>query len=526
MTPARRLASISRLRKSRQGSIAVVFGLVLPLILLTIGTAIDMARWSYAKRTTMAAIDAAVLAGARALQLKPDDPNAATATAKKFYEANVSSRLALEADTVDFVTADNGRAITATGSASIKTTLLRVAGIDSLPVANATGAGFPKAAIRQGGLGGSNLEVSVMLDVTGSMCTDGVGPCTSSTKLDGLKAAAKELVDIVVSVDQSTFTTKIAIVPFSTRVRVGPDGGGGTIMTALTNLAPTWSGRYKECINSTGGGGSEEGGDWTCLQYQAQQKTNWKIMPCVTDRMYDSGSTYVYTDAAPGSGVWLNAHDGSRMPTAWDSTNTAATTSKGLTSADPATFWNYDFWGGCSDVAEGNQVLPLTSDKTVLKSRIDALEAYGATAGALGTAWAWYMLSPNWSSIWTGSSAPASCAQLTTLQASGAPVLRKVAILMTDGVYNTLRGWKGQDQTDAANHAKQLCTNMKAQGIEIFTVGLALNELTTAERTIAEDVLLHCGTDVHHFYQTLTVAEMKQAFQDIAVQLSSLALTK
>jgi predicted peroxiredoxin len=152
--------------------------------------------------------------------------------------------------------------------------------------------------------------------------------------------------------------------------------------------------------------------------------------------------------------------------------------------------------------------------------------AYGSTSGALGTAWGWYSLSPKWNSVWNGDGVPASYANVTTMQANGKPILRKVAVIMSDGVYNTMRGWKDQDQQTVSNHAKQLCANMKAKGIEIFTVGLALDQLSASERAIAEDTLMSCGTDIHHFYSTLNVAELQTAFQDIAYQLTSVALAR
>jgi len=106
----------------------------------------------------------------------------------------------------------------------------------------------------------------------------------------------------VVWSDQSKYTSKVAIVPFSTRIRVGQDGAGGAMMTKLTNLPATWSGWYKECTNGSGSGGSEDGGNWTCSTYQNQYMTNWKIMPCVTDRYYNSTSSFDLTDDAPGGG--------------------------------------------------------------------------------------------------------------------------------------------------------------------------------------------------------------------------------
>jgi len=523
-----------RFAEDSHGAIAVTFGLILTVLIGFCAAAVDMARWQSAKSATQTALDSAVLAGGRALQLDPTDTDAALASARDYYEQNVRQRFSLKTDTINFTLAHNNTAITAVGQASIATVLLPIVGVTELPVFSSAEA--PMARLAVGGSGGSSIEIAVMLDVTGSMCDDGNGPCTSSAKMDGLKQAAKDLIDIVVWDDQSNHTSRVALVPFSTRVRVGPDGGGGDMMKALTDLDPTWSGWRNICIDSSGSGsaGSETNGSstWQCHQWEAQRMTNWKVKPCVTDRFYNNGWNYDYTDDAPGAGRWLNAHDGGRMTLSQDSSdgllpgNNPSNNETGQTPVSPATHWNHDSSGGCSDVAEENEFLPLTSDKSLLHSRIDGLEAYGATAGALGTAWSWYTLSPNWVSVFPGESAPGSYGDLTTLQANGAPVLRKVAILMSDGVFNTYRNWKGQDQQKVSDYAKQLCTNMKAQGIEIYSVAFDLDSLPSAERAIAEDTLRSCGTDVEHFYDTLDPAQLQQAFRDIALKLSSLYLSK
>ena len=520
-------AFASAFGRNKRGAIAIQFALVSTILFGFSGAGVDYLRWHTAKRVTSEALDAAVLAGARTLQLDPTNHEAALTTAATYYAKNVADKVALSQNSVTFVMADNNTAITATGSIKIDTVLLRVVGLSELAVANDSGSGFPKGAIVIGGQGGSNLEISLMLDVTGSMCNDGVGPCNSSTKLDGLKTAAKRLIDMVVPVSQSSgYYSKMAIVPFSTRVRVAKNGSGGGIMKVLTDLDPVWSGYIQTCIAGSGSGGSEDNGNWTCTQSEAQYKTAWKVMPCVTDRFYNASNTLDVTDDVPGPGKWLNAHGGDRMVKSWDSANTAPTQYKGLVASDPAYHWNYMNDGSCADVDEKNQVLPLSKNRDGLKDKIDELVAYGSTAGALGTAWSWYTLSPNWSSVWTGDARPGSYADVTNIQSNGRPLLRKIAVLMSDGVFNTMRGWKDQDQQTVSNHAKAICTNMKAQGIEIFTVGLALDELTMAERAIAEDTLQSCGTDLSHFYSTLNVEELQTAFQDIAFQLSAVRLTR
>lgn len=520
--------SIARLGQDRNGTAMILFGLMTVPLVGFAGAAVDMARWSNAAKTTKRAADAAVLAGVAAL--KSGKTNAeAKAVAEKYYADNIAGRLTLKADNMTFSVNSEGTKVTASGDAAIDTTLLKIIGVDSLPIKSSTGSGFAAAELIASG-GGGNLEIAVMLDVTGSMCDDGVGPCSSGTKLDALKQAAAELVDLVVWDDQSQNTSRVALVPFSTRVRVGPDGGGGDLMQAMTGLAPTWTGWHQKCVQSTGSwtNGSETtgSGDWQCTQYQAEQVT-WKIMPCVTDRHYESGWTYLATDEKPNNDRWMNAHGGNRFPDYVDSSETQTTSGRGESTSDPADQWNYDYNGGCYDSAEGNQLMPLTSDKSALQARISGLEAYGATAGAVGTAMTWYALSPKWKNVWPDASEPAPYGHLNATAPGGGPKLRKVAILMSDGVYNTFRSWKDQDQGQVSGWAKQLCTNMKDEGIEVFTVGFDLDSLSGTERSIAEDTLQSCGSSIDHFYDTLDINQLKQAFKEIAIKISAdIALTE
>ena len=212
---------------------AVLIALSLPVVMLCVGIAVDTGRWYGVRKATSSAMDAAVLAGARALQLNPGDPDFAIAAAQKVYAANVKDRAPLLSDGVSFAISDSGASIVATGEAKLATTFLAISGITDLDV---VGGAKAKAKVAVGGKGGSHIEIAVMLDVTGSMCDNGVGPCNGGTKMDGLKAAAKDLVDIAVSSNQSTFTSKVSLIPFSTRVRVGQDGQGGAMMKALSNL--------------------------------------------------------------------------------------------------------------------------------------------------------------------------------------------------------------------------------------------------------------------------------------------------
>lgn len=517
------LKRLSSLFRNCQGSISLNLALSSIPLLAAAGGAIDYARWNDARVQVASALDAAVLAGTQKLVESNGDSVAALKEASDFYAASVVGKTPLIKNEVKFQLNAKKTGVMATGEAAVETSLLKVVGIDHIDVFSSSASEAVEAEYAAGNPGG-DLEISLMLDVTGSMCNDGEGPCKTGSKITGLKDASKKLVDTVVWDDQSTYTSRIAIVPFSTRVRVGPDGAGTSAMANIAGLPASWTGWMDICTAGSGSGGSEGNGNWTCTKSQVQQVKNQKIMPCVTERFYNSSWKFDFTDDAPGPGKYLNAHDGSRGPTYVDSTNTKATQYTGNKKTDPTTQWNYEGSGTCYDVSNSDEVLPLTNDTDALKSKIDSLEAYGSTGGVLGTAFSWYMLSPNWKSVWNGKSQPKDYALLKQTNASGAPKLRKIAILMTDGVYNTYRGWKDQNINDLSTAAISMCTEMKKKGIEIYTVGFGLDELSALEKSVATATLKSCGTDISHFYSSINAKELVGAFENIGKKVSSASI--
>ena len=452
----RKLRGLARFGADRSGNVAVIFALMAVVLLLSIGAAVDIGRWLHARDQTVAAVDAAVLAGGRSLQTNGTDTAAAVAAAEKFYAQNITSRLPVTGDTISFAVGDNGTSMTASGTAYIKTPFLQFANIDKLPLLSTSETQFSKAQLATGGNGGENLEIAMMLDVTGSM---------AGQKLTDMKDAAKDLINIVVWDDQSKFTSKVAIVPFSEDIRF-PNSGARNKARG-TNLPAS---------KTVGSGGN--------------QKTYY-LSDCVVER---TGSQK-YTDAVPKSGQYVMAH------------YTENSTGKGNSRK------------GVCTIPAGAELMPLTSKKNDLLAKVDGLSAAGGTAGQLGTAWAWYMLSPNWGTLWPAVNRP---------QAYGTDNLQKIAILMTDGEYNTQYDSNGirASASAAANgssttQARALCTAMKATGITVYTVGFQLGGNKTAIETLSQ-----CATEPGKFYNADDGDQLKQAFRDIALKLTSLYLSK
>jgi Flp pilus assembly protein TadG len=571
----RSVKPVHNLRSDDRGGISIMFGLALLILCICIGAAIDYGRWTSARQQTQSAVDAALLAASRVAQLTGDATQASSA-AFEHYDKMKSPNL-----TNDGISFGPGASLNdwkVLGTAAVSTPFLNLIGVSQLTVK-------PRgtASVALGGADDSNLEISLMLDLTGSMCPAGVEPCSTGPKLDALKKAASDLVHLVVWDNQSTTKSRVALVPFANQIRVGGDDTleGAQMMKKLTNMDRYYTGRKWDCSawvvtpggpyvpptggNSEGGGSAGSGGSvYTCPEANyVYPIVNLKIAPCVTDRFKhtqwdnwaNDGSNdqqWNLSDAKPGSDNWLNGADGSRMPMSESSSDINPGFGSGTgvvnnNSATPAArkndawnAWTYNEGGVCWNSPVNNIIMPLTSDKPALLARIAGFEAYGPTGGAMATQWSWYMLSPNWDNIWSGESTPGPYDDLLEKTASGAPKLRKIAVLLTDGVYNTYRNWNGQNAGLMSNYAQKVCRDMKAAGITIYTVGFGLNELSTADQAMATTTLKECstsheiadGTTVFNFYdvQTGTPEQtaygLRGAFRDIGLQLTKLRLTE
>jgi Flp pilus assembly protein TadG len=158
-----------------------------------------------------------------------------------------------------------------------------------------------------------------------------------------------------------------------------------------------------------------------------------------------------------------------------------------------------------SSTCPTSTVLPLSSDADELKDHINLMRADGMTAGHLGISWAWYLLSPEWSAVWPSDSAPNAYDNLD---------YQKVAILMTDGQFNT--------QYESANgsseaQSRQLCDNMKAQNMVVYTVGFQVP-------ASALPILQYCATSPRHFFDARNGSELSETFRTIANRLSGLRI--
>ncbi|MFV0369237.1 MAG: VWA domain-containing protein, partial [Hyphomicrobiaceae bacterium] len=105
--------------------------------------------------------------------------------------------------------------------------------------------------------------------------------------------------------------------------------------------------------------------------------------------------------------------------------------------------------------------------------------------------------------------------------------LRKIAILMTDGEYNTQYdegfpvGTGSAPNGSSTTQARTWCTNMKAAGITVSTVGFKVKSSGRAVQTLTT-----CATDDSMFFIATNGDALRQAFRDLALRISTLYLAK
>lgn len=225
---ARVAARLRDIGPDTRGAIAVWVGLsLLPLSILVFGL-VDVSRLSLERRRLQDALDASTLIAARSTAAN----NTALTT---IGSAALNAEMGMTGITSTFTGAGETRVV---GKASVTITPIILNLVFKGPMTVSATSEVVRSA--------HNLEVAVVLDITGSM---------AGTRLSDLKTAAADLVDIVVQDVQTPYYSKAAIIPYSIGVNVGTyaDNVRGAILTSTLASAAWNTGTTKTVSSFTAG---------------------------------------------------------------------------------------------------------------------------------------------------------------------------------------------------------------------------------------------------------------------------------
>lgn len=188
-----------RLRRDQRGAIAIQFALLaLPLTVLVFAL-VDIGRISLQRRQMQDALDAATLMAARSTAATDAELEAVGDPAFLAEVANLN--MGLTAANATFKAGSTSHII-GTATATLQPIIIGLW----------TSGNFTVTASSDVVRSSKNLEVALVLDVTGSM---------GGSRITDLKTAAADLVDIIVKDAQTPFYSKVALVPYSAGVNVG-----------------------------------------------------------------------------------------------------------------------------------------------------------------------------------------------------------------------------------------------------------------------------------------------------------------
>lgn len=443
------LASLSR---DRKGAVAIIFAVSLIPLIVCVGAAVDMGRAYLVKQRLQQAIDAAGLAVGSAFN-NGQDPNAVLTA---FFNANYPAAKLGTPGTPNLVV--NGSQITIAADANLNTAFMKIVGINTITV-NAN-----VQVTRET----SGLEVALVMDNTGSMGNGG--------KLDSLKVAASDLVNILFGNEDMPNNLKIGLVPFAGAVNIGNVNGAAYVSNPnVNNWGPTtWGGcvmarPYPRDVDDSP---VALGGVWQPF-YWADTPSSW----AANDWIEDDGD------------VWVDM--------VWPS-------SQGPNKACP------------------RALTPLTNSKAALLNEINGMWASGYTHVNQGAVWGWRVVSPD--------------EPFSEGVAYGTAGWNKAVIILTDGM-NTTHDWQytaygyrwegvlgstteGGTRQELNDRLAEVCQNMKDEGIAVYTITFQLNDVTT------QNLFRNCATDSNKYYNSPTNAELQVAFRAIGAELKRLHISQ
>ena len=503
-------------------------GMTLPLLAVSmvaitslVGMAIDMGRMQMAQSKLQFSLDAAGLAAGSTVST-----SSLNSEVTKYLGANFNGYLGSTLTQATASVDSTNTIITLSATATLPTTFLAVAGINTITV-NANSQ-ISRAV--------TGLELVLVLDNTGSMANSaGQG---GTTKLQALQTASTTLINSLFASNPPAGKLWVGVVPFSQAVNVG------TSHTAWMNTT------YDNAILDSSGSTSTT--DWG-------PSGSW--LGCVDAR----GSSEDITDDPPSSSSTKTMFDAYYWPS--DSLNSDGISNGGLNNWKQCTKrWNHCKSGICTIVSGScstsngytctvttptctyssplnststgpnylcpQQVTPMTNNKTTLLNAINSMVAEGDTIIPQGLEWGYNMLSPRWQGQWGG-----------TMNTNGLPLaygtqgMTKVVVLLTDGtntIDNNAHGsyWFLGDNkvgttngntavTDLNNKTLSLCTAMKNNGIYIYTIALG-----TDPTQAGLNMLESCATADDYYFDSPSTTQLQGIFSAIGDSLSNLRVSK
>jgi Flp pilus assembly protein TadG len=517
------------------GQAALMFGLAAIPMMAGAGVAIDFSRIATKHTSLQQATDATALAIAK--EATASTTNAQVlASAQNYIKTGYSNQTA----TITSATVSSDHSsVCVSAQDSVQLGVMGMFGTTSKVVTASTCTAIA---------GYGSFEVALVLDNSGSM-NEAV---SGSSKMAALQSAANNFINTMFTGGLAG-KVKLSIVPFSGAVALSAtDTVNGTASWIDTQGKSSW--HWKTFTGHTTAGFTSRldifnklkavHSSWAwagCFETQPYpQNVNDVIPSSVTpDSLY---VPYLAPDEVDGKQAYQNSYIDDTPSTGCSSST--PTTDQGLIQRSckyksPSVTSTSTY--GPNGMCLSQPLLRMTSTKSTLTSKINGLSANGDTNLHEGFMWGWRTISPN---------APLGDAK--AYDTSPSATNQKVIVLMTDGFNN----WSAQPNTWGGSMYEapgyftlangrmppgnqnitnltqsraaldeltlEACTNAKAKGIVIYTVGFTISSDPIDAQ--GKTLLQNCATDSAHAYIATDASSLANAFDQIGAGIGKLRI--
>ena len=483
------------------------------LMIMGAGVAIDYSGSTSEYARMQTALDTAVLAAAT----KENSGNGELKqTVRKTVRQNFKPTKPGDADSLDIKVDIIGDKILASVSLDYSTSIMGMFGRPTMPLYVESGG--PRRRV-------PTLNVALVVDTTDSM---------SGANMSDLQAAADELIDTFIDTGADI---RMSLVPYAQYVNVGMGkqnadwvdasktfrrkepvkhefetftGGTAPVCTPNGVLIPvygtvdgvivqTGTTEGRDCTEGTPG--TSSGMSWTPVQGWDR---DYEFNGCMGSR---EDPDHLEPVAGPSNRIPAAMSVVRRRPLSLDTDENLVV---GDWESPPST---------SSNITRCGQVLtPLTDDLEVIRGKVQSLTTEGETYLPAGLIWGWRTLSP---------SVPYTQASINAAERNA----RSVMIFMTDGEnsafkseeYHKSAGLNPVAAGKGLDVASQLCSGIKADGIEIFTVAYNLPGNTVLGGG-TETALQACASSAANAFTPDTRSELIENFETITSSLAEVKL--
>lgn len=510
-----------------EGTIAVAFGLLAPVLIGSVGVAMDLSQAYLVRQRLHGALDASALSAAAVVE---EDDAEVEQRVKDFLQMNYPPEKIgfIRMDEVEVEVSESE--VTVFAQAHFPTTFMSILGIEQISVSSST---VVAREIK-------GLEVVLVLDNTGSL---------GATNMESVRTAAKNFVNILFERVAEPDDIKIGVVPYSGSVRVGryglgqfPDGTTG-YGTPFVTLPAGIS--YTTDRNGTGWYGcvveheatnynsaavhlpNSRGQLWTtsgtCSSSTNCRGHGWSPAISTNDPYPDdtqdnyAGPWDIYSYGkiiVAGTNSSSSRVCGSGYTCSNCYSSSYSTTSLRNTCRDAYCYCSYTRPNENCPYAN---VLPLTSEQQDILDQLDTMNFGGPTYSNIGMAWGMRVLSPEEPFIegseWEDEE------------------WNKAIVLMTDGEMSPSGTYSGYGDSNKVSfdsvanlntRMQEVCTWLKAapRNVIIYTITFdhATSDISAATKTIYRN----CATDADHYFDAPSQAELISTFERISGALANL----